>query len=99
MNRLFQGMKKTIFAWKKEKQAKKGVDKIVMRKFFKVFKKKYDKNITVQAKIKEVAEKEKEVEIQTFQLAFKAWREITARKNRNKRILESRNKQRNRAVT
>jgi len=47
MNKLFQGMKKTIFAWKKEKQAKKGVDKIVMRKFFKVFKKKYDKNITV----------------------------------------------------
>lgn len=34
-----------------------------MRKFFKVFKKKYDKSITVKAKIKEVAEKEKEVEI------------------------------------
>lgn len=99
MNRLFQGMKKTIFTWKKEKQAKNGVDKIVMKKFFKVFKKKFEKITSVKAKTKEIGEKEKEVATQTFQLAFKAWREITARKNRNKRILEIRNKQRNRAVT
>ena len=54
-------MKKTIFTWKKEKQAKNGVDKIVMKKFFKVFKKKFEKITSVKAKTKEIGEKEKEV--------------------------------------